>query len=181
MRWAVCLAVFAICGGCEVEQPLSLQSVAAFEIPLPSEADRAEFLSMLREVATAEGLHVDSASKEWLQHISRDPLTEMTIHAQVWRGIDDDQPEGTIMDGHGHLGRAWFMFARGENPALATKFRERAMREILRRWPETLSLPIMPTGAIPLHYDLIRTPTGYIVDPKAAPKYQLEGPDRGRS
>jgi len=37
------------------------------------------------------------------------------------------------------------------------------MREIMQRWPCTLSLPIMPTGAIPLHGDLVRTSNGYMV------------------
>jgi hypothetical protein len=52
------------------------------------------------------------------------------------------------------------------------------MREIIVRWPSTLSLPIMPTGAIPLHRDLIHTPNGYIVNPSEAHKYELEGTER---
>jgi hypothetical protein len=47
-------------------------------------------------------------------------------------------------------------------------------REIMLRWPNTLTLPIMPTGAIPLHRDLVRMPGGYIVNPSEAHKYQLE-------
>ena len=58
--------------------------------------------------------------------------------------------------------------------ALATLvFRERAMHEIMLRWPITLSLPIMPTGAMPLPRDLVRTPNGYVVDPSEAHKYEL--------
>lgn len=49
------------------------------------------------------------------------------------------------------------------------------MSQIMLRWPETLSLPIMPTGAIPLHSDLIRTPNGYVVNPAEAHKYSLGG------
>lgn len=56
---------------------------------------------------------------------------------------------------------------------LASRFRENAMREIMLRWPGTLSLPIMPTGAIPLVEDLVRTPNGYVVNPSAAHKYEL--------
>jgi hypothetical protein len=48
------------------------------------------------------------------------------------------------------------------------------MREIMLRWPGTLSLPIMPTGAIPLPRDLVRTPNGYIVDPSEAHKYRRD-------
>ena len=47
------------------------------------------------------------------------------------------------------------------------------MDEIMVHWPGTLALPIMPTGAIPLHQDLVLTPAGYIVKPSEAHKYQL--------
>jgi len=49
------------------------------------------------------------------------------------------------------------------------------MREIMLHWPDTLALPIMPTGAIPLASDLVRTPTGYVVRPSAAHKCELAG------
>jgi hypothetical protein len=100
----------------------------------------------------------------------------MTIHATVWRGEKDDDSEAVIMDQHDHLGQVWIMFSQGEDPQLATRFRQRAMREIMARWPETLSLPIMPNGAIPLHADRVRTPEGYIVDPAAVSKYAEEPP-----
>jgi hypothetical protein len=35
-------------------------------------------------------------------------------------------------------------------------------------------LPIMPTGAIPLYGDLVRTPNGDIVNPSEARKYRLD-------
>jgi hypothetical protein len=66
------------------------------------------------------------------------------------------------------------MFFRGKDPALASRFRESVTREIMLRWPETLSLPIMPTGTIPLYSDLIRTPNGYIVNPSEAHRYELQ-------
>ena len=44
-----------------------------------------------------------------------------------------------------------------KDPKLAHRFRERATREITLRWPDCLSLPIMPTGAILLHSNLVRT------------------------
>jgi hypothetical protein len=44
----------------------------------------------------------------------------------------------------------------------------------MRSWPGTLSLPIMPTGAIPLRRDLIRTPRGYVVNPAEVHKYELQ-------
>jgi hypothetical protein len=95
------------------------------------------------------------------------------MNAAVWRGANDDEAVAFVMDQPDHLGQAWIMFLRGKAPQLATRFRESAMRQIMLRWPDTLSLPIMPTGAIPLHGDLIRTPNGYMVNPSEAHKYQL--------
>lgn len=95
----------------------------------------------------------------------------MTIHAAVWRDADDKESVATIMDFHDHLGKVWIMFAKGTNEQLNRGFRDHAMQEIRRRWPATLSLPIMPSGAIPIYADLLLTPNGYIVKPSEAYKY----------
>lgn len=97
----------------------------------------------------------------------------MTMKAAVWLGSNDDEVVASAMDQFGHLGRVWIMFSRGKDPMLASGFRQNAMREIMLRWPGMLSLPIMPTGAIPLVQDLVRTPNGCIVNPSAAHKYEL--------
>jgi hypothetical protein len=48
------------------------------------------------------------------------------------------------------------------------------VHEIMLHWPGTLPLPIMPTGAIPLHRDLLRTPAGYVLKPSEAYRYEVE-------
>jgi hypothetical protein len=162
-------------------QPEGAKTVAAFEVPLPSQADRDQFLAILRSVAANEGLHVDAASNEDLKQQSKGgPAFEMTMNATVWRGVNDDEPIASAMDQPDHLGQIWIFFSKGEDVMLNSRLREAAMREIMRYWPETLSLPIMPTGAIPLHRDLIRTPEGYVVNPAEAHKYELHN-DEGRS
>lgn len=175
MRWGLVLASVIVLAGCGIAaQPESAQTVAAFEIPLPTAEERTEFLGLLIMVAQAEGLHVDAATREELAHSAQaSPLLEQTLHATVWRGTNDDELVASVSDSHAHLGQAWITFFRGENPVLASQFRERAMVAIRRRWPEILLLPIMPTGAIPLSRDLIRTPTGYVVNPEAASMYGL--------
>lgn len=168
---AFCLVV-----GCTAKQPESAKPVAAFEVPLPSENDRNEFLSVLRAVAKTEGMHVDTESKSELESLAKAiPAAAMTMNAAVWRGANDDESIASAMDAHDHLGRVWIMFSKGEDPALSSRFQEDAMHEIKLRWPDTLSLPIMPTGAIPLTRDLVRTPNGYIVNPTEAYRYQLQG------
>jgi hypothetical protein len=158
----------------QARQPESMKTVAAFEVPLPSGADRDQFLSVLRAAAQAEGMHVDAASSQELkQQAEASPALEMTMNAAVWRGSNDDEAVASAMDQHDHLGQVWIMFSRGRDPMLTSRFRQSAMREIMVRWPGTLSLPIMPTGAIPLLGDLIRTPNGYIVNPSEAHKYRL--------
>jgi hypothetical protein len=90
----------------------------------------------------------------------------------VWRGADDDELLAGV-DDMGHLGRAWITFCRGEDPRLASEFRERAMRRILARWRTTRSIPVLPTGGVPLADDLRLTGEGYRVKPEAAFRYEL--------
>jgi hypothetical protein len=172
MRWIVAVAICLGITGCVAAQPESDRTVAAFEVPLKSEADRVRFLAVLRTAAETEQMHVDAESSQDLEQGAKiDPAFEMTLNAAVWRGANDDEAVASAMDEHDHLGQVWITFSKGKDPALTSRFRERAMREIMLRWPGTLSLPIMPTGAIPLHRDLVRTPNGYIVNPSEAHKY----------
>ena len=125
-------------------------------------------------------MHVDAATQEELERNARvSPKFRMTMSAAIWRGTSDDESIASVMDQPDHLGQVWISFSRGESPALSSRFREATMREVMRNWPETLSLPIMPTGAIPLHRDLIKTPKGYVVNPTKAHKYALHGGEAG--
>ena len=143
---------------------------------MPSQADRSDFLSILSNVAETEGMHVDAASIEELERVAS-PTFKMTVRASVWRETRDDELIASAMDQPDHLGQIWISFQKGEDPALNDRFRKHAMREIMRKWRGTLSLPIMPTGAIPLHRDLVRTPDGYVVNPNEAHEYELHGRD----
>ncbi len=166
--------------GCGVAaQPESAKTVAAFAVPLRSEADRNQFLSVLRAAAEAEGMHVDVESEQDLaQEKEVSPAFAKTMNAAVWRGANDEEAVASAMDQPDHLGEVWIMFSRGKDPQLTRRFRESAMRQIVLRWPGTLSLPIMPTGAIPLYRDLVRTPNGYMVNPSEAHKYELKGAEK---
>ena len=177
MRWFITVIICAWASACGVaHQSQSNQTVAAFEVPLPSQAERERFLSVLRAIAEDHAMHVDAASQEELERTARvGPEFRMTMSAAVWKGTSDDESIASVMDQPDHLGQVWVMFSRGEDPALNSRFREATMSEVMRNWPDTLSLPVMPTGAIPLHRDLIRTPNGYVVDPTEAHKYALPG------
>jgi hypothetical protein len=180
MRWMVTVAICLGIVGCGTRaQPESARTVAAFEVPLPSEADRNQFLSVLRSAAAVEGMHVDTLSSEELEREAKvSPTFKMTMNAAVWRGANDDEAIASAMDQSDHLGQVWIAFFRGKDPTLNNRFRKSAMREIIRRWPGTLSLPIMPTGVIPLHGDLVRTANGYVVNPTEAHKYDVQGAER---
>jgi hypothetical protein len=180
MRWIVSLLICALIAGCGVaSQPDSGKTVAAFEVPLRSEADRNQFLSILRAAAEPEGMHVDAESaRDLAQEAKVGPLLTKTMNAAVWRGTNDDEVVASALDLPDNLGQVWISFFRGKDPARASRFRESAMRQIMLRWPHTLSLPIMPTGAIPLHRDLIRAPNGYVVNPSEAHRYELERTER---
>jgi hypothetical protein len=179
MRWIVILAMGLAITGCGAGQPE--RAVAAFEVPLQSEADRNQFLAILRAAAEAEGMHVDAVSSQELEREAKvGPEFEMTVNAAVWRGSNDEEAVASAMDHHDHLRQVWITFFGGKNPTVTGRFRESATREIMRRWPGTLSLPIMPTGAIPLHRDLVRTANGYVVNPSEAHKYALAGAEKSR-
>lgn len=78
------------------------------------------------------------------------------------------------MDGHDHLGLVWIAFLEGEDPVSAARFRDRVMNRVMLRWPETMSLPVMPTGSIPNPYQLVRTPSGYKLNPAYISSYDVE-------
>jgi hypothetical protein len=177
MRLIVMVAICAVIVGCgAAQQPESAKTVAAFEVPLPSEADRNGFLSVLRGAAELDGMHVDSVDRKELEREAKvNQAFKKTMLAAVWRGPNDEEAIASAMDQFDHLGRVWLMFSRGEDPPMAARFRERAMHQIMLHWPDTLALPIMPTGAIPLASDLVRTPTGYVVKSSEAHKYEMAG------
>lgn len=161
--------------GCVAPQPASNRTVAAYEVPLHTASDRSEFLALVRQEARAEGLHLDASSDDELRDMADAiPQARMTVHTAVWRGVGDHHSEATIMDGHDHLGLVWIAFGQGEDIELATRFRDRLMVRILDRWPETLALPVMPTGAIPLHGHLIKTLSGYKLDPAYVSGYEVD-------
>jgi hypothetical protein len=163
-----------ICTSCGVvDQPKSLKTVAAYEVALHTPADKHRFLGLLTEQAEASGFHVDAATDEELKVVSE--VSPQTFSAAVWRGKDDDEPIASAMDFQDRLGRVWITFSLGEDAERSARFREALVPRIKRLWPDTASLPIMPSGAIPLTQDLVRTPSGYSVKPSAEAKYQGEG------
>jgi len=54
MRRIVTFAICAVITGCGAAQPESARTVAAFEVALHSEADRDQFIAVLRAAARAK-------------------------------------------------------------------------------------------------------------------------------
>lgn len=165
------LCLLAACG--PVAQPESNRTVAAYEVPLPTAEDKKRFLGLLAEVGQGEGFHVDAASPSELEATSE--VSPITFNATVWRG-EDEEVMASAMDFQDRIGRVWISFPIGENPVRSNRFRNALVPKIKDGWPTTASLPIMPTGAIPLTEDLVRTPSGYQVKASAASKYQQTRP-----
>ncbi len=164
------MSLFLACTACgTAPQPESRRTVAAFEVPLHDAAERDAFLALLRHEAEASGFHLDAATPEELRILSE--ISPITLNATIWRGKADNEIVASAMDYRDNLGRIWISFAKGEDPERFARFRQHLMRSVARRWPGTLSLPIMPTGAIPLPADLIRTPSGYVVNPAERLRY----------
>lgn len=139
--------------------------MAAFEVPLTSAADRANFLTILTAEAKAEGLHLNvETAKEMERWAEMSPELRRSIQATVYRSGDLRQTEAYVSD-MSHLGHAWISFTQGEDPALARRLRERLMSRTVERWPETLSVPVAQTGSLPNKEDLVRGYHGYEIDP----------------
>lgn len=153
------LLLCAACGS--VEQPKSAKTVAAYEVPLRTASDKRRFVALLSEKAKAFGFHVDAATADELKVTSE--VSKQTFNATVWRGKDDDEPIASAMDFQDRLGRVWISFSLGSDPGRSRQFREAIVPAIENRWPDIASLPIMPSGAIPLQEDLVRSAEGYIV------------------
>ncbi|MFC5388542.1 hypothetical protein U0030_12005 [Brevundimonas bullata] len=166
---AVLLAI-SLPAGCiracqPIPQPESLRTVAAFEVPLTSAVDRANFLTILTAEARAEGLDLNvETAKEMERWAEMLPELRRSIHATVYRGGDLRQTEAYVSD-RSHLGHAWISFTKGEDPALARRFRERLMSRTVERWPETLSVPVAQTGSLPNKEDLVLGDHGYEIGP----------------
>jgi hypothetical protein len=173
LRVVLCLVL--LCAGCVAEQPESARTVAAFEVPLPTQSDKSDFLALLRKEAAENGYHVDAASEGELAQMSQ--TSPITFSAAIWRG-NDDEAIASAMDFQDHIGRVWLTFSLGKNPETVRRFQEAVVPQIVQRWPGTASLPIMPNGGIPLTSDLVRAPSGYEVNPSAAAKYEVDTPAR---
>ncbi|MDQ0466930.1 hypothetical protein QO010_004727 [Caulobacter ginsengisoli] len=167
MRRLAMLLLF-ILAGCDASQPESARTVAAIEVPLPTEKDKTDFLDLLAKDAVTHGYHLDTATPEELAQLST--VSPISLNATVWRG-EDEEAIASAMDSRDHIGRIWLTFSKGKKPEDATRFREALLQHVRERWPDTRSLPIMPTGAIPNAEDLNRTPAGYVVKPSEAAKY----------
>lgn len=97
---------------------------------------------------------------------------QATIYVGVWRGTKDEDFEASI-DDMGHLGRAWVRFLKGGRADLPPDRREQVLVEIRQRWPDVRSVPVLPSGGLPLVDDLRHTPQGYKIVASAGPRYEL--------
>ncbi|HEV7659189.1 MAG TPA: hypothetical protein VGO55_05020 [Allosphingosinicella sp.] len=172
--FAAVFAVAALQAVAPVPQPDSIRYVAAVEIALRTPADRSDLLAMLRRHATAGGLHVDDSSREFRELAPElvPDFVRRTLYVGVWRGAADDDLEISVDDA-GHRGRAWVIFSRGKQPALARRMREGLLSAIAHRWPGARRLPVLPSGGLPLAGDLRLGPDGYRIARSAASGYEL--------
>lgn len=164
--------LFLLCVGCSHRQPESAKASAALEVPLVASKDRSTFLIFLSEKSKAYGYHLDAASDAELRQLSS--VSKITMDAAIWKG-NDEEVVASAMDSEDHLGRVWLIFFHGTQPYKNAQFRIALTSEIHQFWPAARSLPIMPDGAIPNVSDLIRTPSGYVVNPTAASAYNALG------
>jgi hypothetical protein len=155
----------------------SFKSVEVVEVPMRTAADHNDLIAMMRTLAASHGMHVDDDSQKWADFQRslppKQPVdTRATIYVGVWRGSTDDDFEVSVSDMM-HLGRAWVTFLKGGHEDLPDKVRQEVTGEIKRRWPNSRSVPVLPSGGEPLAEDLRLTPDGYKIVASAGPRYGL--------
>ena len=177
MRNSFLVAICALCASCSAPDQESVRHVAAVEVRLATSADHKDLIAILRRHAAVDGsVHVDDVTERWKDFESQSgpvlPGGKGTIYVGVWRGWKDNELIADVND-MGHPGRAWVTFVRGKDIPRATRFRTAALKDIRRRWPNAMTLPVLPSGGLPLPEHLRPTPNGYKVDPAAAANYDL--------
>jgi hypothetical protein len=109
-RLFLCLPV--ICIACGVaEQPKWAETIAAYEVPLPTDTDKARFIQLLREQGEAQGFHVDAATRD--EMAIQSDVSPTTFNASVWRGDEDEESMASAMDFRDRIGRVWIAFPNG--------------------------------------------------------------------
>lgn len=177
MKWFFASPVPAICLlGCAPDQDAA-RYVEAIEIPLDVATERHELAELLSDEARRHsGLHVDDVSTRYARYhedieLLR-PDQRPTVSISVWRGEDDDELVATV-DDLSHRGRVWATFLRGKNPEQEAPFREAAIELIRERWPNSKSLPILPSGGLPNEDHFVATDEGYKLRRSEAHNYDL--------
>jgi hypothetical protein len=162
--------------GCHSNPAQVSRVTSAIEVPLQSPADDADLIGILRRFAAANGMHVDDVSQKWrdFQRDANPPAqTRMSIYVGMWRGSEDHDLEASIED-MGHLRRAWLAFYDdGGKEGLPASARSTILAQIKKRWPDATSLPVLPSGGLPLASDLRHTEDGYKIAPDAAQRYNI--------
>jgi hypothetical protein len=120
------IVVFILLVGCSPVDQESVRRVAAIEVPLRGEADRADLLSLLQRHAERSGLHLDDGSEQWRQFEQEAnliaPQDRLTFNVGVWRGHNDDENEA-LADDRFHPGRVGH---------LSTRFSARPLQPVSR-------------------------------------------------
>jgi hypothetical protein len=170
------IVAFVLLAGCSVADQESVRTVAAIEIPLREQADRAALIGLLQRHAKRAGLHVDDVSEKWREFERQanqiSPQDRVTFNVGVWRGTDDDENE-MVADDRFHPGRVWVTFPRGSEADRSRRFSEPLIAEIRQRWPEAKMLPILPWGGLPHARDLVLVGGDYRIARSAAVDYEL--------
>lgn len=172
---SVALTFALACSACTVDQEPA-RYTEVLEIPLGAgeRSDLAEILSSAARVD--EEIHVDDVSERNAEYHDDAQILDAdkrpTISISIWIGEDDDELVAHVGD-LGHRGRTWATFLKGKDVQLHRQFRERAVAAIRQRWPESRSIPILPSGGVGNPEDFVLVDGEYRIDRAKASTYGL--------
>ncbi len=173
---AVLLAFALVSSACTIDQE-SNRYTEALEIPLNDDSDRRALVDILYSATRAhEDMHVDDVSERYAAYHNEvevlDASDRPTISISVWIGENDDDLVASI-DDLGHRDRVWATFLKGEDVEQHRQFRLKAVEAIRKQWPETRSIPILPSGGIGNPADFVIIDGDYRIDRAQAQTYDL--------
>lgn len=148
----------------------SIRQVRAVEVPIRSATDREDLKNIMKRHGDKYGLHFVDTTASWQ---AAPPELRKTLYFALDRPVKQREEWEITAEDEGKGTDPWIVFFYGVDPPRAKASRDLLVSALRERFPNLLDVPIMPTGALPLRQDLIRTQAGYEVRPDRAADYGL--------
>lgn len=166
---AALLLIMCLASACGTGR--TLRYADAVEVPIdPNES--AQLSALLEDAAKRERFFFRDDSA----YMNETTNGQLTVHMTLFRPLEGEKewPEVKVQAEANHS--PWVLFLppaeeRYAEPTAST--RQRILSALRARWPNLRTVPILPSGGVPLSQDVVWTRDGYKVAPEKASGYEL--------